>query len=92
MYSRNYATTKAENSQKSNANPVHVILTIKGKITAINRSTYNKKGVSRMKDISLILASAPMLIPLLQEHFQGGMLFIALVAVIVWAACLNKKS
>lgn len=45
-----------------------------------------------MKDFSLILASAPMLIPLLQEHLQGGLLFIVLMALAVLIGWLNKKS
>lgn len=36
-----------------------------------------------MEQISLILASAPTLIPLLQENPSGSLMFIALVAIVL---------
>lgn len=44
-----------------------------------------------MNHLSILLASAPTLIPLLEQHLQGGVLFTVLVGVTVWASRSKKE-
>lgn len=41
--------------------------------------------------ISILLSSAPTLIPLLEQHTVGGIIFAVLVGLAVWASRSKKK-